>query len=80
MSRAPWTPEPARLRHHPQLAALATLDHQLHLIIGVLAAVHEGQDGTLPELHQARASPTSRAPSKARSVPTGASSMRSRRR
>ena len=54
MSRAPWTPRPDGLRRHPQLAALAALDHQLRLVVGVLAAVHEGQDDTLPELHQAR--------------------------
>ncbi|MCP4873124.1 MAG: hypothetical protein GY898_30900 [Proteobacteria bacterium] len=54
MSRPPWTPKPEGLRRHPQLAALAALDHQLRLVIGVLAAVHEGQVDTLPELHQAR--------------------------
>lgn len=54
MSRPPWTPKSAGLRQHPQLAALAALDHQLRLVVGVLAAVHEGQDDALPELHQAR--------------------------
>lgn len=54
MSKAPWTPRPDGLRRHPQLAALAALDHQLRLVVGVLAAAHEGQADTLPELHQAR--------------------------
>jgi hypothetical protein len=54
MSKAPWSPRPDGLRRHPQLAALAALDHQLRLVVGVLAAVHEGQDDALPELHQAR--------------------------
>ena len=54
MSRPPWTPGPAGLKRHPQLAALAALDHQLRLVVGALAAVHEGQDDNLPGLHQAR--------------------------
>lgn len=54
MSRPPWTPKPTDLERQPQLAPLAALDHQLRLVIGVLAAAHDGQDDAQPELHQAR--------------------------
>ncbi len=54
MSRPAWTPTAAGLRSHPQLAALAALDHQLGLLVGALTAVHQGQGGHLPELQKAR--------------------------
>jgi hypothetical protein len=54
MSRSPWSPAQAQLRQHPQLAALAAIDHQLRLVVGVLASAHEGQADGRPELHQAR--------------------------
>ena len=54
MSRAAWTPPAALLRSHPQTAVLAALDHQLQLVVGALAAAHEGQPDERPELHQAR--------------------------
>jgi len=54
MSRAPWAPQPALLRGQPQTAALAALDHLLHIVVAALAAAHEGQPEERPELHQAR--------------------------
>jgi hypothetical protein len=54
MSGPPWTPGSPQLRQHPQLAALAALDHQLRLVVRSLTVAHKGQADDHPVLHQAR--------------------------
>lgn len=50
-----WSPEQPALEHHPELAHLALLAHQLELLTAALTLVHAGNRQPEPLTHHARA-------------------------